>query len=97
MNAIRVFRDTNAYEAHLEQERQARFSRLVTERKAALARMKSVRRTSPLRVLPSSEETCQRIADIVSREDVRQQEVQSRHFARTIRVVSGGAPGLGQR
>jgi hypothetical protein len=97
MSAIRVFYGQNAYESHLEQERQARFARLVAERKAALAMLKSVERLPRPRVLPSSEETCRRIADIVPLEDVRQQEAQSRRFAKSVRLVTGGAPGLGQR
>lgn len=97
MSAIRVFYGKNAYETHLEQERQARLARLVAERKASLAMLASVERMPRPRVMPSSEETCRRIADIVSREDVRQQEAQSRRFSRSIRLVSGGAPGLGHR
>jgi hypothetical protein len=98
MNAVRVFWDKSSYERHIEHERKQRTSRLVAERLAQLEVERKARRVRRLSsVAPSSSETCRRIEAIVAREDVRQAEQHARRIAKTIKLVSGGAPGLGHR
>jgi hypothetical protein len=98
MDTVRMFRSQAAYDAYLEQERQARLARLVEERKAILAREKALGPARlPERQMPSADVTCQRMLDILSRKDVEQQSAYSRRFARSVRLFAGGAPGLGHR
>lgn len=88
MHAQRVFHSSGAaYEAHLSAQQW--LDKLAAERRAVQRSSRNAARRPP-----NSDETCRRIAEIVSGEDVRQQDAHARNFARTVHMVSGGAPGL---
>lgn len=89
---------TGSFDDYIEEQRKATLARHAAERIAQLRELATRRRSFPReRRMPSSEEVCQRIADIVSREDVRRAAEHARNFAKSVRLVSGGAPGLGRR
>lgn len=95
---IRQFSSRAEYDAFMKAQWEAVKQRNIEE---ALQRARAPKPRSSAVFTPkiqrSSEELKQYIEDVLARRDVQQAQSHARRYARTVRLVQGGSPGLGHR